>query len=145
MIPTASQKSSLYAYSESNRIEEKQARQPQNTMKSTHVVKKGDSFWSLSQAYDVSVQSLAKWNGLAPSDTLRLGQKLVIWQKNTDNNAVIKKIRYTVRNGDSLFAIALKFNVTLDEIKQWNQPMGKYLQPKQVLTLYVNVNETSQN
>ena len=145
LIPTASKQSSLYAYSENNRIEKKQARQPKNTMKVKHIVKSGDSFWSLSQKFDVGVQSLAKWNGLAPSDTLRLGQNLVIWQKNDDVNAIIKKIRYTVRNGDSLFAIAIKFNVTLDNIKKWNQPMGKYLQPKQVLTLYINVNESSQN
>ncbi|NRB77892.1 MAG: LysM peptidoglycan-binding domain-containing protein [Saccharospirillaceae bacterium] len=145
LIPTASQKSSLYVYSESNRIEKKQARHPKNTMKFNHVVKSGDSFWSLSQKFNVGVQSIAKWNGLAPSDTLRLGQKLVIWKKSNDSRAIIKKIRYTIRNGDSLFAIALKFNVTLDNIKKWNQPMGKYLQPKQVLTLYINVNESSQN
>lgn len=135
----------VLAFSENNRIEKKQARQPKNTMKSQHVIASGDSFWSLSKKYNVGIQSLAKWNGLAPSDTLRLGQKLVVWQKSDDDRAIIKKIRYTVRNGDSLFAIALKFNVTLDKIKEWNQPMGKYLQPKDVLTLYVNVNESSQN
>ena len=43
----------------------------------------------------------------------------------TPNKPVIKKIKkanfYKVRNGDSLYEIALKFNVTIEQIKKTNK------------------------
>ena len=46
---------------------------------------------------------------------------------------------YRVRQGDSLYRIAGKFNVSINDIISWNalQP-NKYLQPGQKLTLYVS-------
>ena len=45
---------------------------------------------------------------------------------------------YRVRQGDSLYRIAGKFNVSINDIIAWNElDPGKYLQPGQRLTLYV--------
>ena len=102
----------------------------------------GDSFWEIAQEYDVSVRELARWNAMAPTDPLRIGQKLVIWSKNRSaNREVIRKVHYQVRKGDSLAAIADRFNVSLKDIRRWNvaEVASKYLQPGQNLTLYVNV------
>ncbi|MFT6208364.1 MAG: membrane-bound lytic murein transglycosylase D, partial [Colwellia sp.] len=49
--------------------------------KRIHIVKSGDTMWDISRAYRVSTRSLAKWNAMAPRDTIKPGQKLVIWQK----------------------------------------------------------------
>jgi len=43
-----------------------------------------------------------------------------------------------VRNGDSLYRIADKFNLRINDIKKWNV-VSKYLQPGDRLTLYVDV------
>ena len=46
---------------------------------------------------------------------------------------------YRVRRGDSLYGIAGKFNVTINDIITWNGlDPGRYLQPGQKLTLYVS-------
>lgn len=43
-----------------------------------HVVVAGETAWSISRKYGVSVQDLASWNGLPASMALRTGQRLMI-------------------------------------------------------------------
>ena len=55
-----------------------------------------------------------------------------------------RKLRYTVRNGDSLYLIARKFRVGIDQIARWNKlDKNKLLQPGQKLTMYVDVTAQS--
>ena len=42
-----------------------------------HVVRSGESLWSIARKYDTTVKELKKLNGLA-SDRLRAGQKIVV-------------------------------------------------------------------
>ena len=99
-------------------------------------------------------RNIAKWNGFAPRDTLKLGQKLVIWQKPATSNkrattakatagveqAIMRNITYKVRRGDSFARIADKFNVRISDIERWNSlSRNKYLQPGQRLKLSVDV------
>ena len=150
MVPTATKSLQTYTLSESSRIA-----RIQNTnrkgQKRVHIVRPGQSLWSISRSYGVSTQSLAKWNGMAPIDTLRVGQKLVVWTRGSVQAANINQtrpsnalhaLRYTVRKGDSLYRIADKFNITVADIKRWNR-VGKYLQPGQKLKLYVDITSQS--
>lgn len=146
LIPTAFNSLKSYSHSAGNRLKRKQrlTRAPKGSSRIDHVVQSGDSFWELSKQHNVSVRSLAKWNGMAPTDPLKPGQKLVIWSKAPwakNNREVIRKIRYRVRNGDSLYRIADKFRVSVKDIKRWNQisKAKKYLQPGDELVLYVDV------
>ena len=115
--------------------------------KITHIVKPGDTFWDLSRRYKVKSHSIARWNGMAIRDPLREGQKLVIWSKSPsstrasarNSNNTIQRISYRVRNGDSLYLIAQKFNVAMSDLKRWNRFSSKYLQPGQKIKLYVDV------
>ena len=150
LIPTAFNNLASYTYSAKNRKTAKQSntRGPKGSSKISHRVQSGDSFWSLSKEHKVSVRSIAKWNGMAPKDPLIPGQKLVIWSKadnkwNKQNREVIRKVRYRVRNGDSLHRIANKFNVRVKDIQRWNQIKNrKYLQPGDQLILYVDVTQS---
>ncbi len=55
-----------------------------------------------------------------------------------------RKLRYTVRNGDSLYVIARKFRVGIDQIARWNNiDKNKILRPGQKLTMYVDVTRQS--
>ena len=55
-----------------------------------------------------------------------------------------RKLRYTVRNGDSLYIIASRFRVSIGDIVRWNKiDRNKYLQPGQKLTMYVDVTAQS--
>ncbi|WP_196157812.1 LysM peptidoglycan-binding domain-containing protein [Reinekea sp. G2M2-21] len=44
-----------------------------------------------------------------------------------------------MRQGDSLYRIADKFNLQVSDIEKWNTLSKKYLQPGDRLTLYVDV------
>jgi len=119
--------------------------------KITHIVKRGDTFWDLSRTYRVNSHNIARWNGMAIRDPLREGQKLVIWTKvpttksASNGRNTIQRISYRVRNGDSLYLIAQKFNVAISDLKRWNTLTSKYLQPGQRIKLYVDVTRQAGN
>tara|TARA_R100001086_G_scaffold248666_1_gene186183 strand:+ start:671 stop:2281 length:1611 start_codon:yes stop_codon:yes gene_type:complete len=113
-------------------------RRLQQGKKLNYSVKAGDTWWNIAKAYTVDVFELTQWNDKTPSDVLHSGQQLVIWQpKQTQSK--LKTINYTIRNGDSLWTISRKFNVTVDKVKEWNGLSDRtLLQPGQKLTLYVD-------
>jgi len=146
LIPTAFKSQNAYVKSARQRLLTQQNIN-RGGVKQTIYVQPGDSFWSLARKYGVNMRSLAKWNNMAPTDPLRVGQKLVVWQKQAQKLAMLdgqkrtRKIYYRVRNGDSLAKIAAKFNVNLTSIKRWNRHVSakKYLQPGDSLVLYVDI------
>jgi membrane-bound lytic murein transglycosylase D len=154
MIPVATKPLSSYSQSADARLARTQNRQRAGN-KIEHVVRAGESFWSISQRYGVTHRALAKWNGMAPGDPLSIGKKLVVW---TDRSDVVdspatspvqsantqRKLRYTVRQGDSLYLIARKFRVGIDQIARWNNlDKNMILRPGQKLTMYVDVTAQS--
>ena len=110
-----------------------------------HVVKKGDSLWSIATKYDVRSKDIASWNSMKKKDVIRPGQTLTVWVKPeqrsaSKNSGIIRKVGYTVRSGDSLSRIANRFKVKVADIGKWNgNSSNKYLKPGQHLTLYVDV------
>ena len=142
LIPTSTKDDKAYALSASNRLANTQSKS-RGQYKLTHKVKSGDSLWTIARANKVSHQSLAKWNGMGPRDTLRVGQELVIW-KNGSDGAIIRTIFYNVRSGDTVSGIASKFKVKSADVAKWNALQNKkYLQPGQKLKLYVDVTKVS--
>lgn len=142
MIPASAKDSDAYALTASNRLEKTQSKS-RGQIKLTHTVRSGDNLWSIAKANKVSHKSLAKWNGMGPKDTLRVGQKLVIW-KNSSDGAIIRTVFYNVRSGDTISGIASKFKVKSRDIVKWNDlSKQKYLQPGQKLKLYVDVTKVS--
>jgi membrane-bound lytic murein transglycosylase D len=118
----------------------------------TYVVQSGDSLWTISRAHGIPMNTLMKLNQVGPKDYLRVGQQLTLpdtarsapMPMQTAREAQIRKVRYGVRRGDSLARIAAKFNVRIKDIVSWNNlDIGRYLQPGQVLLLYVNVSAPS--
>jgi membrane-bound lytic murein transglycosylase D len=49
--------------------------------KITHKVQKGDSLWTLSKRYKVSIQQISQWNNLPTKASMKPGKQLVIWQQ----------------------------------------------------------------
>ncbi len=153
LIPTATRSLNQYTLSQSARVS-KVKNTARKGEKIIHQVKSGESFWSISRRYGVQTRALAKWNGMAPIDTLRVGQRLVVWKNSntprlqkvslleTSPQQKMHALRYTVRKGDSLSRIASKFNIRVADIKKWNT-IGKYLQPGQKLKLYVDITRQS--
>ena len=151
MIPTATRSLAAYTQSADLRLARTQSK-PRGAARVNHTVASGDSLWGIARRYGVSTRSLAKWNGMAPGDTLSVGRTLVVWTSDetaapalaSSPAAKDRKIRYTVRRGDSLYRIAQRFRVSVSQIKGWNNLDGrKYLQPGQKLTMYVDVTRQS--
>jgi membrane-bound lytic murein transglycosylase D len=149
MIPVATKPLSAYSQSADARRKKKQ-----NTVRSgnriEHVVASGESFWSIGQLYGVGMRELAAWNGMAPRDTLSIGQRLVVWTKQSvpgkalTTTGTTRKLNYVVRSGDSLYLIASRFRVTVNDLVRWNNiDRNKILRPGQKLTMYVDVTAQS--
>lgn len=90
---------------------------PQDTL---HVLRKGETLYSLSRTYDVPVSEIAKANKIADPNKLRAGQKLVIPVPAKSAGARSDASSYTVKKGDTLFAIARAHGVTVSEIRALN-------------------------
>ena len=154
MIPVATKPLNAYSKSADARLAQTQNKQ-RAANKVEHVVRSGESFWTISQKYHVTTRELSAWNGMAPRDTLPVGRKLVVWTNADVSDTprmsptsalgnTTRKLRYTVRNGDSLYVIARKFRVGIDQIARWNNiDKNKILRPGQTLTMYVDVTRQS--
>jgi len=148
-VPVASKGSEQYVLSASERLKSKQNRSSfSNRIKKIHITQPGDSFWKIARGYGVGMRDVARWNNLGTTDTLRAGQKLVIWSKAEkiagNSRQLIRKVGYKVRSGDSLARIAHKFNIRISDIENWNGiNRKKYLQPGQSLKLYVDITRAS--
>ncbi len=76
-------------------------------------VKRGDTLYSIANKYGISLSELKAINDLE-SDILSIGQILKVPSGLSNVNT------YTVSKGDTLYSIAKKFNVSIDEIKELN-------------------------
>ena len=157
IIPVASQQLERYELTMSQR---KRAIKNRGNGKNrlSYKVRAGDSLWRIARQFGVSVHQLARWNGMAPNDTLQINETLAIYPNQNGKIATAKSLQsvgpaetrsvqrvyYKVRRGDSLYLIAKRFQVEVAELKEWNKLHNrKYLQPGQVLKLYVDVTEVS--
>jgi len=76
-------------------------------------VKKGDSLWLISKKYNITVPELIDMNNLTDL-TIKVGQKLLV------PNLINEEEFYTVEKNDTLWSIAKKYNITVDELKEIN-------------------------
>lgn len=152
MIPRSAKGNAYYTHSAEARLA-KTMSTPKGGQKTNYTVRSGDSLWSISRRHNVNTRSLAKWNGMAPGDTLSVGRELVIWggSRVVANSSTggppagrVRKLNYTVRQGDSLWKISSRFKVTVNQLKNWNSLSGKrYLRPGQKLVMYVDITQQS--
>ncbi|MFA5297745.1 MAG: LysM peptidoglycan-binding domain-containing protein, partial [Lutibacter sp.] len=132
----------IYAYAD---LEALKQEKPINELiavnnKITVHVKKGEYLGKIAAKHGVAESNLKRWNNLK-SSKLQIGQKLVVYQKNTNRVVAVKAAPinndngalsfYIVKLGDSLWSIAKKYsNVSVQNIKEWNNIWGvKSLQP----------------
>jgi len=149
LVPTSSKPGSAYTLSAENRRRATQSRGPSGRTRVEYEVRRGDTFWEVARAHDVKVRRLAAWNDMAPGDPLHPGQQLVIWVDGGGRQAApsarMQRVRYVVRRGDSLYAIARQFNVRVADIRRWNAlDADAVLQPGQTLKLHVDVTQQAE-
>lgn len=102
-----------------------------------YVVKKGDTLWSIARAYGLTVDKLKSLNNLT-SNNLTIGDSLIVKDSsgNNDNSASADNKRYyIVKKGDSLYSIARRNNMTVDELKSLNNLTSNILSIGQKLII----------
>ena len=86
-----------------------------------YTVKSGDTLYNIANRYGVTVAQLRQWNNLGTSNLIHIGQRLVINPTTpTPQPPPTGQISYTVKAGDTLYAIAGKYGVTVAQLRQWN-------------------------
>jgi len=96
----------------------------------TYTVQSGDTLWGISQVNHVSVTDLMTWNHLS-SNTIYLNQKLLISPPSSQVSSTATT--YTVKSGDTLYAIARNDNMTVTQLKTLNGLTTDVIQVGQVL------------
>ena len=107
-----------------------------------HQVRPGESLWTIARQYRVGIQDIQRWNNLGQSTLIRPGQQLAVTMEPVQrptNTSAPQAINYTVRNGDSLWLIARRHNVRVNDLLEWNQlEEGAILRPGQRLRIRPN-------
>jgi len=103
-----------------------------------YIVKRGDSLYSIAREYNTTVDELKRLNALN-SNNLEIGQVLKISSKSSatvpPTNSNSGSNTYVVKRGDTLYAIANKYNLTVNDIKSLNNLNSNSLSIGQVLSI----------
>lgn len=87
----------------------------------TYTVKSGDTLSGIAVKFGVTVAQLQAWNGISNPNKISVGQVLKI--KGTSGGSTggsTQNITYTIKSGDTLSGIAVKFGVTVSQLQSWN-------------------------
>ncbi|AZP05789.1 MAG TPA: LysM peptidoglycan-binding domain-containing protein [Candidatus Jeotgalibaca pullicola] len=88
----------------------------------TYTVKSGDTLYAIALRYNTTVQKLVQLNNIANSNLIRVGQVLKISNSGGGNSSTPPATTtYTVKSGDTLYAIALRYNTTVQQLVSWNK------------------------
>lgn len=127
--------------------------------KITHTVARGDTVLNIAKRYGMSVAELKSRNGLK-SNSLARGQSLTVLVSSKQKSEKIqvvsnksetakgpkvakntapkgKHTHYVVKRGDTVFSIARRFDVAVNDLQRWNKiPASNNLQPGNTLVVY---------
>ncbi|MFK7952063.1 MAG: LysM peptidoglycan-binding domain-containing protein, partial [Ekhidna sp.] len=136
-----------------NVIEEKDA----DTVTNSHIVKQGETLYSISRAYNIKVNELKELNELSdnaisPGMILRLGKGVNMADETSRKidtvtstpdpklTAIVEEVdpfedfeKYLVQTGETLYTIATKIGVKSDSLRKWNELNSNYLKIGQQL------------
>ncbi|MGI6752440.1 MAG: LysM peptidoglycan-binding domain-containing protein [Anaerovoracaceae bacterium] len=93
--------------------------------KSVHTVESGDTLYSLSQRYKVPVPILMQANRVFNPYSLKIGQKICIPEPMSQSHRC-EGINHVIVEGDTLYMIAKRHNVTLDALIASNPEVDPY-------------------
>ncbi|MEM7018894.1 MAG: LysM peptidoglycan-binding domain-containing protein, partial [Pseudomonadota bacterium] len=105
-----------------------------------HTVQRGDTLYSISRRFGVTVSDLARLNNLRKPYLLKVGQVLRVASSNVTISSVASPagaIPYQVKSGDTMYSIASMFGTTREQLGAWNGIPSPYtVQPGQWLNIY---------
>lgn len=97
-----------------------------NKVELSHIVKSGETLFSISRTYGVSIGELRQWNDIEDLDVLSVGQRLTIIKEeqtkdqNQKSSSSIRFKTHTVKKEDTFYSIARKYDVSIKELMELN-------------------------
>ena len=88
-----------------------------------HLIVRGDTLYSISRAYDVSIDKIMEINGISSPEQLKIGIILKIPTNNLDlneNNWYVRRSEYFVKKGDTLYSISRINGMSVSELLELN-------------------------
>lgn len=115
----------------------------------SHQVQKGETLYSISRKYGISVGELCSANNISTSSVIKTGQNLKIPTKNLSEKSTTEKIEktdtYIVKKGDTLYGIAKRFGVSVETLTIMNKMSGsKTIKVGQTLIVPLATSDNSQ-
>lgn len=127
--------------------------EPKEKVEKTHTVRRGETAASVARTYGLSVSDLCRMNNISSKKPLPVGSKLVVGRVSKDatsekpekesrltdgkftqesapsapepKGALQKSATHVVKKGDTLFSIAKKYGVSLEDLRAWNKLPAK--------------------
>lgn len=104
----------------------------------THTIQKGETLFSIAKQYEVDVDQLRQWNDIT-ADQLSVGQTLVVRKEGEETSSAERSAQtqtHTVEAGETLFSVSKQYQVTIAELKAWNDISSNNLKVGQTLTIH---------
>ncbi|MFI3325601.1 MAG: GH25 family lysozyme [Clostridia bacterium] len=99
----------------------------------TYTVKTGDTLWKIALKYDTTVSALVELNNISNPDLIYPNEVIIVSTTDTESNTTDT---YTVKSGDTLFSIAMKYDTTVSSLVELNNITNPDLiYPNEVLLL----------
>ncbi len=99
----------------------------------SYIVEQGETLYSISKKYNMSLKELKELNGLT-GNTISIGQELRVKssdkqelnnsQELQDNAGAVVSITYIVEQGDTLYSISKKYHTTVEALQVLNDLNG---------------------
>lgn len=105
---------------------------PVNKAGTTHVVEAGQTYYSISRLYGLTVDELLALNNLTTANTLETGQTLVVKSASATRPAqparagssgsapATTPTYHTVAKGETMFRISQQYGISIRQIQEWN-------------------------
>ena len=125
------QKLIVYAPGASSKSKTSSSSRSASTSKSGyHTVRSGENLGLIAKKYGISVSQIKIWNGLK-SNTIKPGQKIKVASKPAKETSIAAKPKgklkyHTIKKGDTLWDISIKYKSSVAEIKKWNKITNSY-------------------
>ena len=106
----------------------------------THVVRRGETLWSISRRYGTTVAAIQGWNGLRGS-AIQAGRRLTIFANGsraprTPAPPLGERVTHVVQRGETLSSIARLYGTTVAAVQGWNGLRGSVIRAGQRLTIF---------
>ncbi len=93
-----------------------------------HEVKSGESVYLIARLHDTTQQAILDLNGLSADTPIHPGDRLIVARNETRPRAD-EATYYTVKSGDTLWDISVRFNSSVKQLRQLNEDLPRVLKP----------------